>query len=328
MDNHFQLLLQLPEPGALSTLLAGLLVSYWHHYRRRYGLVGHLFQGRCKSPAVETDGCVLSCGRYIERNPLAARLVGLPWEYRWSSSRAYALGELNGLLAENRWYLELAAEATRRQQLWRSFLVEADPKEEDVERQDVDNARILRRSTNEIISFGSFSEITRRNHPHGHAGERAGRLPWSALGPVLDRADFPGYDPHLLAIRQPQRKPLSRRFRFLLRGESKLRIVRTEQDGRPLQDQRLTALLQRRRVASANSRENLKRQHAGRVRFRRRQAAGKGDPIAVFPTLRLFISSKDGGRPILERHVVPFIPDDVHAQFAGRELLLLDHRLS
>ena len=56
MGNHFHLLLQLPDPRVLSRLLAGLLVAYWHHYRRRYRLVGHLFQGRCKTPAPVSRG--------------------------------------------------------------------------------------------------------------------------------------------------------------------------------------------------------------------------------------------------------------------------------
>ncbi len=34
MDNHFHILMQLPRPGSLSRLVAGLLVAYWHHYRR------------------------------------------------------------------------------------------------------------------------------------------------------------------------------------------------------------------------------------------------------------------------------------------------------
>jgi putative transposase len=92
MDNHFHLLMQLPQARFLSRLMAGLLVSYWHHYRRRYGLVGHLFQGRFHSPAVQAEGYLLSCGRYIERNPVEARLVKRPWEYHWSSCRAYAFG--------------------------------------------------------------------------------------------------------------------------------------------------------------------------------------------------------------------------------------------
>jgi putative transposase len=88
MDNHFHLLVQLPDARQLSRLLAGLLVAYWHHYRRRYQLVGHLFQGRCKTPAVEIESYLLSCGRYIERNPLEACMVAQPWDYRWSSCRA------------------------------------------------------------------------------------------------------------------------------------------------------------------------------------------------------------------------------------------------
>src|SRR5713226_1003116 len=90
MSNHVRLLVQVPEPRLLSRMVAGLLVAYWHHYRRRYGLVGHLFQGRFKSPAVEADQYLLSCGRYIERNPLEAHLATEPWDYPWSSCPAYA----------------------------------------------------------------------------------------------------------------------------------------------------------------------------------------------------------------------------------------------
>jgi putative transposase len=136
MNNHFHLLFQLPEARDLSRLLAGLLVAYWHHYRRRYGLVGHLFQGRFKSPAVEAETYLLSCGRYIERNPQEAQVVTEPWAYRWSSCRAYALGEANPLLATSPWYEELAADPRRRQVLWRDFLLGDDPKEAAVRRQD------------------------------------------------------------------------------------------------------------------------------------------------------------------------------------------------
>jgi putative transposase len=45
LSNHFHLLLQLPQAGRLSRMVAGLLVAYLHHYRCRYALVGHLFQG-------------------------------------------------------------------------------------------------------------------------------------------------------------------------------------------------------------------------------------------------------------------------------------------
>jgi putative transposase len=134
MDNHFHLLVQLLDPRCLSRLMAGLGVAYVHHYHRRYGFVGHLFQGRFKSPVIERDNYLLSCGRYLERNPLAAGLVQVPWDYRWSSCRAYALGESNRLLSVNPCYEELAKTGKRRQELWQAFLMDFDSKEEEVQR--------------------------------------------------------------------------------------------------------------------------------------------------------------------------------------------------
>ena len=130
MTNHFHLLLQFPDPRALSPFVAGLLRAYVHYAHRRYGFVGHLWQGRFKSPAVDCDTYLLSCGRYIERNPVEAGLVEAPWDYRWSSAAAYASGQADGLLAANPWYEALAASAAVRQQRWREFLAGADPRED------------------------------------------------------------------------------------------------------------------------------------------------------------------------------------------------------
>jgi putative transposase len=113
-----------------------LLRAYVHHCSRRYDFAGHLWQGRFKSPAIECRTYLLSCGRYIERNPVEAALVAEPWQYPWSSARAYGLGHADALLAENAEYLALAPDAERRQQLWREFLSGDDPHEEEVRRGD------------------------------------------------------------------------------------------------------------------------------------------------------------------------------------------------
>ena len=88
MSNHFHLLLQLQSPRQLSTIVAGLLRAYVHHCHRRHQFVGHLWQGRFKSPVIQKDDYWLSCGRYIERNPVEAGLVVEPWQYPWSSACA------------------------------------------------------------------------------------------------------------------------------------------------------------------------------------------------------------------------------------------------
>jgi len=128
MTNHFHLLLQLDQPAQLSRLMAGLLRAYSHHCHRRHGFIGHLWQGRFKSPAVQCADYLLSCGRYIERNPPDVGLVDKPWQYRWSSARAYALKHADSLLAENVEFLNLAPEPVERRRLWRRFLMGTDPR--------------------------------------------------------------------------------------------------------------------------------------------------------------------------------------------------------
>jgi putative transposase len=139
MNNHFHLLASCPEPAGLSKWMAGLMRSYVHYYNRRYGFQGHLWQGRFKSPVVGVEEYFLSCARYIERNPVRAGLVTKPWAYRWSSCRAYALGEENPLLHYNEynvWYRGLGATSEERQARWREFLLGDDPHEEEIRRGD------------------------------------------------------------------------------------------------------------------------------------------------------------------------------------------------
>jgi hypothetical protein len=44
----------------------------------------------------------------LEGNPVVAGLVAEPWDYSWSSCRAYARGAVDPLLTENPCYPELS----------------------------------------------------------------------------------------------------------------------------------------------------------------------------------------------------------------------------
>jgi putative transposase len=136
MTNHFLVLVQLEDSAQASPLMAGLLRAYVHHGHRRHGFVGHRWQGRFKSPAVQCSEYLLSCGRYIERNPVEVGLVALPWAYPWSSAATYALGKPDPLLAENAEYLSLASSAAQRQKTWQRFLLTDDRREAMVRRGD------------------------------------------------------------------------------------------------------------------------------------------------------------------------------------------------
>src|SRR5262249_58750238 len=78
MTNHFHLLLR-PGPGqSISRILQSLTVAHTWRYHKRHHTVGHVWQGRFKSPVIQDDEHLLVVLRYIEANPLRARMVSDP----------------------------------------------------------------------------------------------------------------------------------------------------------------------------------------------------------------------------------------------------------
>ncbi len=87
--NHVHLLLQ---PGAvpISRMMQQLNSAYCQAFNRRHDRVGHVLEGRYKSPLVDSDLYFLRLLRYIVRNPVAAGCVDDPAEWPWSSYGASA----------------------------------------------------------------------------------------------------------------------------------------------------------------------------------------------------------------------------------------------
>jgi putative transposase len=98
-----------------------LYSRYINHFHRRSG---HLWQGRFHSCAL--DGRHLrQAMKYIELNPVRARLCRRAWRYEWSSAAAHTdEGAQSDLLNLKRWYKRFSAEA------WRKELAEGLTEEE------------------------------------------------------------------------------------------------------------------------------------------------------------------------------------------------------
>lgn len=92
MDNHVHLAIKTGKVP-LSRIMAGLQSSYTQYFNRRHARVGHLFQGRYKALLVEQGPYALALVRYIHENPVKARVVAKPEQYRWSSDRFYRKGK-------------------------------------------------------------------------------------------------------------------------------------------------------------------------------------------------------------------------------------------
>jgi len=91
MNNHVHLALE-RGPVALSRAMLALQSFYAQKFNFRHQRVGHLFQGRYKALIVHDERYLFALLRYIHLNPVRARIVDRPEEYRWSSDRFYRQG--------------------------------------------------------------------------------------------------------------------------------------------------------------------------------------------------------------------------------------------
>ncbi|MBM4276532.1 MAG: transposase [Deltaproteobacteria bacterium] len=122
MSNHIHLVMETTEESSLSKIMQGMNLAYTIWFNRKNGKVGHLWQDRFKSALVEKDNYLLECGRYVERNPLRARLVKDPREYPWSSYRVYAYGKADGVTDRHATYEAMGKEDRARRKAYREYV--------------------------------------------------------------------------------------------------------------------------------------------------------------------------------------------------------------
>ena len=84
MNNHIHLIIDVQQ-NDISQVMKSLNVSYVRYFNSKYKRVGHLFQDRFKSELVYNERYLLEVSRYIHRNPVKAKIVRYPVEYKWSS---------------------------------------------------------------------------------------------------------------------------------------------------------------------------------------------------------------------------------------------------
>ena len=101
LSNHVHLLVQTPEAN-LSKMMQPFQTSYTAYFNKRHGRTGHVFEQRYKAMVVDKDNYLLQVSRYIHLNPVSARIVERPQDFRWSSYGAYLKGKgLTGLKTES-----------------------------------------------------------------------------------------------------------------------------------------------------------------------------------------------------------------------------------
>jgi len=89
MDNHYHLMIETPD-GTLSLGMRQLNGVYTQARNKRHNKTGHLFQGRYKAVLIQKDTHLLEVCRYVVLNPVRARMVEKPEDWKWSSYLATA----------------------------------------------------------------------------------------------------------------------------------------------------------------------------------------------------------------------------------------------
>lgn len=146
MTNHVHLLATPWEEGAASRMIQRLGATYTAGINANYRRSGTLWEGRFKSSLVDSECYVLACYRYIELNPVRARMVDCPLGYRWSSYRhnAIRLGEYP-IRPHTEW-LALGSDSAERRARYRRLV------EEGVSREQLES---IRYSTRKGVPTGS-----------------------------------------------------------------------------------------------------------------------------------------------------------------------------
>jgi len=135
MANHIHFLVQAIKSVDLPKFMQGVLQVYANYFRSKYDSIGFLFQNRYKSIHIEKESYLLECARYIERNPLRAKICDDLKDYSWSSYLFYAEGKENGIIEKpNPCFFDLSYSASDRQRVFREFVIQERPYDHVVDR--------------------------------------------------------------------------------------------------------------------------------------------------------------------------------------------------
>lgn len=107
MTNHVHLLATPAEEGGISRMMQALGRRYVRYFNREYSRTGTLWEGRFKSCLIDSEHYMLRCQRYIELNPVRAKMVEAPQDYFWSSYQCHGMSREASLHTPHDEYLRL-----------------------------------------------------------------------------------------------------------------------------------------------------------------------------------------------------------------------------
>ncbi len=134
MTNHVHMLIRTDKLLNISKFSHFVQRRYAYYYCKQYKWTGSVFQRGYRSLLIDKEEYLLECGRYIERNPLKARMIKSLAQYAHSSYHYYADGQADDLINPSPTYLGLANSEKSRQEIYAKYVQENRIQEEMMER--------------------------------------------------------------------------------------------------------------------------------------------------------------------------------------------------
>ena len=136
MSNHFHLAVETLNVKTLSSYVGKVCEHYTKYYHKKHCGIEPLWQGRYNCQVVQKEGYLGRLGRYIERNPIRAKMsnVQYAWDYKWSSAQSYVSENKDPLVVESDhpFWVDMGIADQARRATYRDYLLsDVDAIEED-----------------------------------------------------------------------------------------------------------------------------------------------------------------------------------------------------
>lgn len=113
MPNHKHSILSPVDKSGLSKAMQWVAKNYSSAINEKYGWSGHLWEDRFYSSVIEEETQLWRASRYVEMNPVRARLIMRPEDWSWSSAREHLLKEKHSIISIKEWLTESEMENYR-----------------------------------------------------------------------------------------------------------------------------------------------------------------------------------------------------------------------
>ncbi len=117
MPNHVHFVVIPEKEDSMGKVFKYAHMKYSQYYNKKRRMQGHLFQGRFFSSVMD-ESHTLACTRYVERNPVRAKMVDKPCLWDWSSARIHCGKDKNDELKVNKLFDYI----DKNQNTWKEFI--------------------------------------------------------------------------------------------------------------------------------------------------------------------------------------------------------------